>query len=71
MSQPRRDPFLPENKQPLMVCRTCGHYHSRETEEGYADWVRGRCRHTGLSTVPPLHTCEAWVKRVKKRGGGE
>ncbi len=71
MSKPAKDPFLPEDKQPLMECRTCGHYLSRETEEGYADWVRGRCRHTGLSTVPPRHVCEAWCKRTKKKGAEE
>lgn len=66
MSKPKRDPFLPEDKQPVTECRTCGHYRSRE-KEGFQDWVRGRCRHTGLSTVPPRHVCEAWCKKRKAR----
>lgn len=66
MSKPAKDPFLPEDKQPVMECRFCGHYESRE-KDGFQDWVRGKCRHTGLSTVPPRHVCEAWCKRRKMR----
>lgn len=66
MSKPAKDPFLPEDKQPLMECWTCGHYRSRE-EDGFQDWVRGRCDHTGSSVVPPRHVCEAWCKRRKVR----
>lgn len=70
MSKPTKNPFLPEDKQPLMECWTCGHYRSRE-EDGFQDWVRGRCDHTGSSVVPPRHVCEAWCKRTKKKGGEE
>ena len=66
MSKPAINPLIPEDKQPVMECRFCGHYDSRN-KEGYQDWVRGRCRHTGLSTVPPRHVCEAWCKRRKAR----
>ena len=66
MSKPKQDPFLPEDKQPLMECHTCGHYESRE-DDGFADRVRGRCRHTGSSVVPPRHVCEAWGKRTRLR----
>lgn len=66
MSKPMRDPFLPDDKQPVMECRTCGHYESREND-GFQDWVRGKCRHTGLTTVPPRHVCEAWCKRKRAR----
>ncbi len=66
MSKPAKNPFQPEDKQPLMECWTCGHYRSRE-EDGFQDWVRGRCDHTGSSVVPPRHVCEAWCKKRKAR----
>ena len=66
MSKPKQDPFLPEDKQPVMECHNCGHFESRD-KDGYQDWVRGRCIHTGLTTVPPRHACEAWEKRRKTR----
>lgn len=62
------NPLLPEDKQPVMECRTCEYW---ENKKEYADWVRGKCRHTGLTTVPPRHVCEAWTKRKRKKGGEE
>ena len=64
VSKPTKNPFLPEDKQPVMECRTCEHW---DNKTGYADWVRGKCRHTGLTIVPPRHVCEAWTKRRKVR----
>ena len=29
--------------------------------------MNSKCRHTGLTTVPPRHVCEAWCKRKRTR----
>ena len=67
MTQPKRDPFLPEDKQPLMVCKTCHHFKMPVNREGYQEWVRGGCSLMGYSTIPPHHTCALWTKRRKVR----
>ena len=61
MSQPKKDPFLPEDKQPQMECMTCGYYKKSEKDET-TDWMGGSCKKSGLSHVPPRHTCSAWCK---------
>lgn len=52
-------------------CMDCTYFESRHESDGYADWVRGRCHKTGLSIVPPLHTCPCWVERTDWKGGEE
>ena len=71
MSKPRRDPVLPESKQPMMECWTCGHFKREKRPDGTEDWLRGGCRYNGESTVPARHVCAAWCKRTKKEGGEE
>lgn len=62
MSQPRKDPFLPDAQQPLMECHTCASFTVHTTRDGYLT-DHGSCLRNGLSNVPIRHTCAAWERR--------
>ena len=66
MSKPKENPFLPKDKQPTMVCMTCGHSRMRENREGN-DYASLGCGKTGTSHVAPMHTCSAWIHITKKQ----
>jgi hypothetical protein len=67
MTQPAKDPFLPENQQPVMVCRTCQHFDRKKRADGSEDTLNGGCKMMGYSNTPHNHTCALWAKRRKTR----
>lgn len=55
------------NEEPNTIeCMGCDLWYNRSEREGYADWVAGRCRPTGLQT-PPRHCCGHGVPKRKRR----
>lgn len=62
-----KDPFLPENKQPLMECQTCDSWVPKKTNDGGIDYAAGKCPAKGLSHCPARHVCSDWSKRRKVR----
>jgi len=67
MTQPSRNPFLPADKQPVMVCRTCQHFSRKTRTDGTEDALFGGCRIMGYSNTPHCHTCARWTNRKRAR----
>jgi hypothetical protein len=71
MAQPKKDPYLPESKQPMMECQTCDNWKEKRNAEGAIDYAAGSCPATGLTHCPARHVCELWKMRVRRKGGAE
>jgi hypothetical protein len=62
-----RNPFLPDDKQPVMVCRTCNHFERRKRADGYEETLFGGCSLMKYSSMPHSSTCAMWTKRKRTK----
>lgn len=53
-----------EDDGQFKACMNCAHYEPAKNDMA-VEWSRGCCRHTGLSTCPPMHLCKGWAKRKR------